>query len=289
MKNVIFFTFYLIFFAIVSSILFSIIYMNFEEQPTFTLNKAIKYGAILLSFIFIFLTLKFKKITPKEMCSDHSLNIILLSIIKGFFISILASLPIIILLHIFDIRIFNFNMNDIDNVFFVTILLSVLSGLIIGFIEEFFFRGIMVRENNFTLNNLFPIILASASYSTFHFIKIPDILDPVIAWDTGLTYLIDVFTNLNNLILYDAFYTLLIFGIFLSLVKIRYKNIFYCIGIHAGFIFVIKTYKQNSYVNFEGSFLNLISPYDHFIGHMVSLTILTYLLIFIFNAWLKNR
>ena len=57
----------------------------------------------------------------------------------------------------------------------------------------------------------------------------------------------------------------------------------------SGFIFVIKTYKQNSYVNFEGSFLNLISPYDHFIGHMVSLTILTYLLIFIFNAWLKNR
>ena len=113
MKNVIFFTFYLIFFAIVSSILFSIIYMNFEEQPTFTLNKAIKYGAILLSFIFIFLTLKFKKITPKEMCSDHSLNIILLSIIKGFFISIFASLPIIILLHIFDIRIFNFNMKTI--------------------------------------------------------------------------------------------------------------------------------------------------------------------------------
>ena len=217
MKNVIFFTFYLIFFAIVSSILFSTIYMNFEEQPTFTLNKAIKYGAILLSFIFIFLTLKFKEITPKEMCSDHSLNIILLSIIKGFFISILASLPIIILLHIFDIRIFNFNMNDIDNVFFVTILLSVLSGLTIGFIEEFFFRGIMVRENNVTLINLFPIILASASYSTFHFIKIPDILDPVIAWDTGLTYLIDVFTNLNNLILYDAFYTLLIFGIFLTL------------------------------------------------------------------------
>ena len=63
-------------------------------------------------------------------------------------------------------------MNDIDNVFFVTILLSVLSGLIIGFIEEFFFRGIMDRENNFTLNNFFPVILASASYSTFHFIKI---------------------------------------------------------------------------------------------------------------------
>ena len=45
----------------------------------------------------------------------------------------------------------------------------------------------------------------------------------------------------------------------MSLIKIRYKNIFYCIGIHAGFIFIIKTYKQNSYVNFEGSFLNLIS------------------------------
>ena len=48
-------------------------------------------------------------------------------------------------------------MNDIDNVFFVTILLSVLSGLIIGFIEEFFFRGIMVRENNFTLIIYFPL------------------------------------------------------------------------------------------------------------------------------------
>ena len=44
MKNVIFFTIYIVFFAICSSLIFSILYMQFEEQPMLALNKAIKYG-----------------------------------------------------------------------------------------------------------------------------------------------------------------------------------------------------------------------------------------------------
>ena len=40
--------------------------MQFEEQPMLALNKAIKYGTILLAILFIIPAMKYKKIYAKE-------------------------------------------------------------------------------------------------------------------------------------------------------------------------------------------------------------------------------
>ena len=67
MTRVLFFTIYILFFALISSLLFTILYMQFDEQPILALNKAIKYGALLLCGIFMIPTLKFLKINNRQL------------------------------------------------------------------------------------------------------------------------------------------------------------------------------------------------------------------------------
>ena len=67
MKNILNFTIYILFFAVLSSLIFTLLYMQFDEQPMLALNKAIKYGAILLCGIFIVPALKASKLYQRQL------------------------------------------------------------------------------------------------------------------------------------------------------------------------------------------------------------------------------
>ena len=126
------------------------------------------------------------------------------------------------------------------------------------------------------------------AYENLWFLKITLIIDESLVWYTGLNELYNLFSNLFSLISYDAALTLFLFGIFLSIIRVNFKSISYCIGIHAGFIFVIKLVRQNSTVNFESDLDFLLSPYDHFTGYLSSGWIVILLLIFSLIIYKKN-
>ena len=286
MKNIVFFTIYIVFFAILSSILFSVLYMQFDEQPIFALNKAIKYGGILLCIVFIFPTLKLKGLYNRSLIGfTEPKKEFILNIFKSFFTSLIFSIPLIFLFLFLDMR----NLNN-DQIFFdgflTIIIFTILISFVISFIEESFFRGILIQKNQSILQSIYIILLSSTVYSLFHFIKIPLILNEEIFWNTGLIEIFNVFSNFYNLISFDAAITLLVFGILLGFIRIKTMSISYCIGIHAGFVFVIKIFRQNTTVNFDSKYNLLLSSYDHFTGHLSTLwivIILTLYLIFIKN------
>ena len=200
MRNVLFFTIYIIFFALLSSLIFSLLYMQFDEQPMLALNKAIKYGAILLCAIFIVPTIKAKNLYDKKLLGYlESKNIFLLNILKGFFLSIILSSPLLFILVNFDIRNINLDFILFDQFVLYTILLTFFISLIISTIEESFFRGIMIQDNRNNIVTFIIIMLSSIVYSLFHFIKIPLIIDDNIFWYTGIKELLNVFVNFNNL------------------------------------------------------------------------------------------
>ena len=282
MKNVIFFTIYIVFFAICSSLIFSILYMQFDEQPMLALNKAIKYGAILLCIIFILPAIKLQNIYSKEKLGFCEPKLVFLkNTVKGFLLSLILSFPLLITMFILGIRNIDFSLLYFDSYFFLSILLITFLSFLIAFIEESFFRGILVQKKETILNTFFIVALSSFIYSVFHFLKIPLIIDENLVWYTGLTELFYVFSNLFNLISYDAALTLFLFGILLSIIRINLNSISYCVGIHAGFIFIIKLVRQNSTVNFESGFDYLLSPYDHFTGYLSSGWIIIMLLVLI--------
>ena len=101
MKNVLFFTIYILFFAVLSSLIFSLLYMQFDEQPILALNKAIKYGAILLCAIFIVPTLKIKSLYNKQILGYlEPKSEFIHNIVKGFYLSLILLLPLLLLFNL---------------------------------------------------------------------------------------------------------------------------------------------------------------------------------------------
>ena len=276
MKNIVFFTIYIIFFAIISSLIFSLLYMQFDEQPIITLSKTIKYGAILMCIIFIVPAMKYRNLYNRKLIGYLEPKIkFITNVLKGFLLSLIFMLPLLILFIGFDIRNINYNLFVFDKFFIYTLIFTLFISLLISFIEESFFRGIMIQKSNNFLSTCIVILLSSLIYSLFHFLKIPLIIDENIYWYTGLREFISIITNFYNIITLDAACTLVLFGILLGTIRVKYKTISYCIGLHTGFVFIIKTFKQNSSVNYESVYSNsyMISSYDHFTGELASIWI----------------
>jgi membrane protease YdiL (CAAX protease family) len=261
--------------------------MQFDEQPMLALNKAIKYGAILMSAIFIIPIMKSYKLYDRQLVGYLEPKIkFILNICKGFALSLLVSTLLIFSFKYFDIRNINFNLFIFDQLFLYSVLFIIFISLIISIIEESFFRGIMIQKSNNLISKFSIIIFSSLIYSLFHFIKIPLIIDDNILWNSGLIELFNVFINFHKVIFIDAAITLFIFGILLGVIRTYFKTISYGIGIHTGFIFIIKIFKQNSSVNFDSSYIFMLSPYDHFTGHLSTIwitTILIFLLVFLYK------
>ena len=262
--------------------------MQFEEQPMLALNKAIKYGTILLAILFIIPAIKYKKIFSKEKLGFFgSKKVFLKNVFKGFLLSIVLSLPLLFLMNFLEIRSFNFAQITFDSYFFLSLLIIIFLSFLISFIEESFFRGILIQKNRFLLNNIFILFSSSIVYSIFHFLKLPLILDEHIYWYTGILELLNLFSNLFTSIPYDAAITLFFFGILLGIIRQCFNTISYGIGIHAGFVFVIKNIKQNTSVNSESNYNFLLSPYDQFTGHLSTIWISILILIYIFFLYKK--
>ena len=151
----------------------------------------------------------------------------------------------------------------------------------ISIIEESFFRGIMIQKGNGLVITASVVFSGSLIYSLFHFIKIPLIVDENIFWYTGLIELFNVFANFFKIISLDSAVTLFVFGILLGIIRVRQQSISYCIGIHAGFIFLIKTFKQNSSVNYNSTYNSFLSSHDQFTGNLATMWIFIILIIYL--------
>jgi len=120
---------------------------------------------------------------------------------------------------------------------------GLLSGVIVGIIEEFFFRGFIFGYLKKRLPIFLAILLASALYSMTHFfdngqVFIPQ--NPSIgdAFRLLVGYL-EPFVNQWPEI-FPQFMGLFIFGIILCFSFLRSKSLFLSIGLHAGVVFAIK-------------------------------------------------
>ncbi len=150
---------------------------------------------------------------------------------------------------------------------------GLLSGLAVGLIEETLLRGLMHTGMRRRLGFWATASLTSLLYASLHFMK-PGALD-------GRTF--DSATALHMIAeglariaasghLFDSFVTLFVVGIFLSMVRERTGNILWAIGIHAGWVMIIKLMKyltDPSLVDGENSFW--IGDYDDITGWLATL------------------
>lgn len=122
------------------------------------------------------------------------------------------------------------------------VLTSLFTGVTVGLVEEFFFRGFLFLNFKRLSNMGVSVVITSVIYSFVHFLKsgkplvdtAPDMTDSFRVILSSL----QVFSSWGTI--WPAFIGLFLFGIVLNLVFIRTKSLFWVMGIHAGAVFLLK-------------------------------------------------
>src|SRR6059036_1219858 len=119
---------------------------------------------------------------------------------------------------------------------------AIASAIVVAALEELLFRGIIfgaVRQFNHWLAALG---ISSAIYSIVHFFQKPDVAADI-NWSSGLEALPGMmrgFTDLDRVV--PGFFVLLLVGAILGAAYHRSGSLYYSIGLHAGWIFWLKSY-----------------------------------------------
>ena len=121
---------------------------------------------------------------------------------------------------------------------------GMLSGMTVGIVEEFFFRGFIFTQLRRKMGSVFgPLILTSAFYSAAHFFNNGQIFvppHPTIADAMHLLvgYLEPILKRPS--VIFPEFTGLFLFGVLLNEAFVRTRSLFLPIGLHAGAVFLIK-------------------------------------------------
>lgn len=191
-------------------------------------------------------------------------------IVLGFLAGLLIILPLVGSLLVLDIRILK-SSTDLWANLGLTALEALIAGLIVALIEETFFRGALFSAV-YRREGLMPAaILSGLLYALTHFIDTDfHITQSALGWQSGLILLSHSFEDFNQPgKIIDSLSALFAIGVFLSLVRARTGTIALCIGMHAGWVFIIKLAKSISYADPSAQFAWLVGTYDSIIGWLV--------------------
>jgi len=201
--------------------------------------------------------------------------------ISGLSILLLLSAALIL----FGVRGISFPAGEWWPLLLKTTLVALIGGLLIGFIEETFFRGGLFgairRDHGFVVT----LLLSSLFYAGLHFIKpLPLSGDAAETWYSGLSILSGAFVQFSEWQTVDSFIALFGLGAFFAVVRERTGNIAYCIGAHAGFVFVIKVVRKFTDLNPDSIFSVMVGNYDGMIGYLSAAGLLVHTLI-VYRFW----
>ena len=182
-------------------------------------------------------------------------------------VAILAILSIALIL--LDIRVLKPVAEDLVPVLVKAIIGGLLGGILIGFIEETFFRGGVYGALRQKSGFFTALLLSSLLYGSMHFIRpapLPE-GDPFV-WTSGFEILSGSFDQLAQWSTFDSFLGLFAVGLYLGLVRERTGNIAYVVGLHAGFVFVIKVVRKMTEVDHQEPLSMLVGGYDGMVGYL---------------------
>jgi len=145
-----------------------------------------------------------------------------------------------------------------------------LSGLAVAFIEETFVRGAMYTAIARESGARTAVVLTSLLYAATHFFgKVRIAPEDVTAW-SGVALLgqsLEAFAHFAGIV--DAFLALSAVGVVLALVRQATGNIAGCLGLHAGWVWVMLVAHELSAPRRAAPLGFLLSRFDGFVGWLV--------------------
>jgi membrane protease YdiL (CAAX protease family) len=118
------------------------------------------------------------------------------------------------------------------------------TAVLVGVLEEILFRGGIFGGLRRVLYWPFALLISSAIYAIVHFLQRAEFAGPVV-WSSGLVLLpqtLGGFVDFHALV--PGFFNLTLAGVLLGLAYQRTGNLYFSIGLHAGWIFCLKVYSD---------------------------------------------
>ena len=115
---------------------------------------------------------------------------------------------------------------------------------VVAILEEILFRGGVFGGLRRVLFWPIALLISSAIYAIVHFLQRVELAGPV-GWNSGLVLLpqkLGGFADIHALV--PGFFSLTLVGVLLGLAYQRTGNLYFSIGLHAGWIFCLKLYGQ---------------------------------------------
>jgi CAAX protease family protein len=123
-----------------------------------------------------------------------------------------------------------------------TIFSAIATAAIVATLEEILFRGGIFGGLRRVLYWPFALIISSAIYAIVHFFQRAEFTG-AITWSSGLVLLPKMLAGFADFhVLVPGFFNLTLAGILLGLAYQRTGNLYFSIGLHAGWIFWLKIY-----------------------------------------------
>ena len=118
-----------------------------------------------------------------------------------------------------------------------------LTAMCVPFIEEMFFRGIVLGILLRTGRKLLSVVAVSALFAAVHFLKGSEWEPATVSWTSGFRSIGDAFAGFGDpMIVLGAFATLFAIGCILTDARVLTRSLWLPIGLHAGWIFASGTF-----------------------------------------------
>jgi len=123
-----------------------------------------------------------------------------------------------------------------------TLLGAVATACVVAILEEILFRGGVFGGLRRVVHWTTALLISSVIYALVHFLQGPQLTGPV-HWNSGLVALRTMlagFADVHQLV--PGFFSLTVAGMLLALAYQRTGNLYFSIGLHASWIFCLKTF-----------------------------------------------
>lgn len=183
-------------------------------------------------------------------------------------IGVLSMLPVIAALLAFDVRDPAGAMDAARAA--GAVLKGLIAGLVVASIEETFLRGAMHTAIERESGARAAIVLTALVYAAVHFLNRTRIPHDSVDWASGLALLSGTFSAWERpAASIDSFLALFAVGVLLGMVRARTGHIAACIGLHAGWVWIIAIARELTTRNPEAAWRSLVGSYDGLVGYLV--------------------
>ncbi len=166
----------------------------------------------------------------------------------------LATLAIVAIVQNFTVGL-NIKLSLISGEFFAVLLMGLMSGLLVAFVEETVFRGVVLRMFYTAISPIIAVIVSALLFAALHFKKVPGSLwiDDTVSLGSGfyvgLWVLLSVITTFELFKFINLFFV----GLILNILFLKTRSLLPCIGLHAGWVCFRAVYHKLVETNNEAS------------------------------------